>query len=132
MRVLKFRVWNTDNKRFEKNLALCIDDITSVAKPWFCIDQYTGRKGFNGKELYEGDIVFYEEHEDEGDVRYYLAVIWIAEWDMFGSLHIDEYKEYLTGGVEALDETMFWTYNLRDSENFHYAGNIYQNPELLK
>ncbi len=94
--------------------------------------QFTGRKGFNDKELYEGDIVFYEEATDKGDERHYLVIVWVEEWDMFASLHIEEYKKYLSSGAEELDESSFWTYNLRDSESFHYAGNIYENPDLLK
>lgn len=95
------------------------------------LEQFTGKLGFNNRELYEGDIVFYEEAEEDGDRRYYLVIIWIAEWSMFASLHIDEYKKFLLEGAEALDEVMFWTYTLQKSENFHYAGNIHENPELL-
>jgi hypothetical protein len=94
--------------------------------------QFTGKLGFNEKELYEGDIVFYEEATDDGDRRYYLVITWIAEWCMFASLHLDEYKKYIEHGADELDENLFWTYPLEESEHFHYAGNIYQNPELLK
>lgn len=94
--------------------------------------QFTGKCGFNKKDLYEGDIVFYEEAEETGDKRYYLVIVWIQEWSMFASLFIDEYKKYIESGIEEIDETMFWTYNLEHSDNYHYAGNIYENPDLLE
>jgi hypothetical protein len=92
----------------------------------------TGKKGFNDKDLYEGDIVFYEEATDEGDRRFWLVILWIKEWSMFASLMLDEYKKYIEHGIEELDETMFWTYTLEVSEHFHYAGNLFENPELLE
>lgn len=98
----------------------------------YIIMQYTGRKSIKGRELYEGDIVFVEESEPDGDKRYYLVIVWIPEWAMFASLHMDEYHKFLESGYEVLDETLFWTYTLETSEkDFHYAGNIYENPELV-
>jgi uncharacterized phage protein (TIGR01671 family) len=96
------------------------------------LGQYTGHKTINGRELYEDDIVFVEEAEDHGDVRYYLVIVWINEWSMFASLHIDEYQKFIVDGYKALDEAMFWTYTLENSEkDFHYEGNIHENQTLL-
>lgn len=97
----------------------------------FVLMQFTGKLGFNNCELYEGDIVFYEEAEDGGDKRYYMVIIWIPEWSMFASLHLDEYRKFIEQGAETLDEIMFWTYNLQDSEHYHFAGTIYSTPDLL-
>lgn len=108
------------------------DDKRVLIDPTDCeILQYTGKKGFNERELYEGDIVFYEEAEEGGDRRYYLVIVWVAEWSMFASLHVDEYKKYIENGKDELDEPLFWTYTLEDSEHFHFAGTIYETPELL-
>lgn len=105
-------------------------------------DQFTGKKCINGEPLYEGDIVFVEDNsgiclirddDDPEDVRYYMVIVWISEWCLFASLHIDEYKKYLKDGAESLDESMFWTYTIENSEvDFHYAGNIHQHPHLLE
>lgn len=65
----------------------------------------------------------------------YVVVTWIQEWCMFATLRIeDEYPEYLKGGVKKLDEPMFWTYTLEDTDSRKHflCGNIYQNQELLK
>jgi uncharacterized phage protein (TIGR01671 family) len=93
--------------------------------------QYTGKKCFNDKEVYEGDILFYEDESEDEDKRYYLVVTWITEWCMFATLHLDEYRKYLSGGAKELDEVLFWTYPVTESDGYHYAGNIHQNPELL-
>lgn len=99
------------------------------------LSPFTGKKCVNGEEIYQGTIVFVEEEEgidNPKDVRYYLVIVWIPEWCLFASLHLDEYQKYLKDGAEALDESMFWTYTMEGSEeHFHYAGNIHQNPELL-
>lgn len=95
--------------------------------------QYTGLKDKNGKEIYEGDIFRIEE--DEEDLIFYVVVVWVQEWCMFATLRVDdEYQAYLNGGVKALDEPMFWTYTLEDtnSRKHYLCGNIYEHPELIK
>jgi uncharacterized phage protein (TIGR01671 family) len=94
--------------------------------------QYTGKKCHNNREVYECDILFYEEETTEGDVRYYLVVTWIEEWSMFATLFIEEYRTYLREGSKGLDEGMFWTYTIEECDTYHYAGNIHQNPELIQ
>lgn len=95
--------------------------------------QFTGLYDKNGKEIYEGDVFRLEEAADHGDIRFYLVITWVKEWCMFATLRTDEYAAYLKSGVEALDEPMFWTYTLEDTNNSKYflCGNIHQNPELL-
>ena len=93
--------------------------------------QYTGLKDKNKKDIYNGDIFRVEEDE----MMFYLVIVWIQEWCMFCTLRIDdEYPAYQMQGIEALDEPMFWTYTLEDTDSrkFFLCGNIYQNPDLLK
>lgn len=64
----------------------------------------------------------------------YVVITWVREWCMFATLRIeDEYPEYLKGGIKKLDEPMFWTYTLEDTDSRKHflCGNIYQNNELL-
>lgn len=100
--------------------------------------QFTGFFDKNNVEVYEGDIFRVEEDGDEIDTQdriYYLVVVWVKEWGMFCTLRIaDEYWDYTHEGIKAIDEPMFWTYTLEDTNDrrFFLAGNVYQNPELLK
>ncbi|HTJ52644.1 MAG TPA: YopX family protein [Cyclobacteriaceae bacterium] len=70
-----------------------------------------------------------------GDKIYYLVIVWVKEWGMFCTLTVErEYFNYINGGIKALDEPMFWTYTLEDtnSKKFFLCGNIHETPELLK
>lgn len=95
--------------------------------------QFTGFH-LKGKELYEGDILRLEESTDTGTEFMWLVITWVKEWGMFATMRTDEYREYLKVGKEALDEPLFWTYTLEDTDNVKYflCGNIFQTPELLE
>lgn len=87
--------------------------------------QCTGLKDQNGILIFEGDVFRIEEE----DITIYIVITWVQEWCMFASLRIDEYDQYLKKGVVALEEPMFWTYTLEDTnsrKHFRY-GNIFQN-----
>lgn len=79
--------------------------------------QYTGFQ-IKDKELFDGDIVREEISTDGLDEVRYAVVTWIKEWGMWACLLIEgEYQEYMEKGVEALDETMFWTFPMEDEDN---------------
>lgn len=71
--------------------------------------QFTGLRDENGKEIYEGDILDFDEREWGG--RFKPEVVWmkniIGDWNYCGSL--SDVKEWR-----------------------RVIGNIYENPELLK
>lgn len=100
--------------------------------------EWTGFKDKRGKKIYDGDIFRIEESGDgvdEQDKIFYLVVTWVKEWGMFCTLLADgEYTKYLQSGVQELDEPLFWTYTLEDTDSKKHflCGNIYQNKNLIE
>lgn len=75
------------------------------------IMQYTGLKDKNGKEIYEGDIIF----ESFGE-RYYKVIFENASFRAEAEGDFDEYSFDLIDIV---------------AQGCEIVGNIYENPELI-
>ena len=80
--------------------------------------QFTGLKDKNGKEIYEGDIVEYEEPSFESEVLR-SPVIFIA-----GAFGLD--------GTNGHFNPSFYRLGKFAKNDLEVLGNIYENPELLK
>lgn len=125
MRELKFRIWM--NGRYnDKDEWIHIDTEGNVCIPQcynedccplddqsiFLIEQYTGLKDKNGKEIYEGDIVLFEDHCSEepeigiGNIEFEEG-IFCVNWP--------------DSGFQPLNEV-----------EVKIIGNIHENPELLE
>ena len=125
-REIKFRVWSRVKNTWVHNMMLlaCIDglpfahfvEITedksvihhvyNASNLDVVIQQYTGLKDKNDKDIYEGDIVKYDRHDDPVIIRW-----------------TDEGMDY-TGWIF---EDLF-----TQGGPFEIIGNIFQNPELIK
>lgn len=115
MREFKFRAWWKDTKRFldgDEWYMTCsgAKHLHYSAYPYsdddFIIEQYTGLKDKNGKEIYEGDVL---ESTWNGDKA---VVVWNdveGEWEHYADFNT--HSKY-SGSV--------------------VIGNIHENPELLK
>ena len=136
MREIKFRCWDTENKEMLEVQELDYEGSyngqpmirTTMYNDYFDTEdmilmQYTGLKDKNGKEIYEGDIVLYEDWEMcyEGGGN-----------DSFINKGIIEY----CNNNCCFNVTERQTVDLQDvlyegNEDLEVIGNIYDNPELL-
>lgn len=114
MREIKFRVWDKVSDRFfsEEILnKLPVDVFLSSEN----IQQFTGLKDKNGKEIYEGDIL-----RDGNGFLY--EVFWL---DISASFELAEKQE-------LPDDYDIPTFNFRNSFKLEVVNNIFENPNLIK
>ena len=123
MREIKFRAWDTDNKKmvlWGELLSKNLQNILSMPK--YCgyeLMQYTGIKDKNGKEIYEGDIIQDSFYDRKAEVVFLEGAFWLD--------YIKDFKEY-----ETIHKRYQLIANYDNKEVLEVLGNIYDNPELLK
>lgn len=112
---IKYKI-QTEEKEYGEYVQCFITDEKTIG-------QYTGLHDKNGKEIYEGDIVLYEDWEKAYECR---------GNDNFINKGIVEYCEdnccYNVTERQTVDITDVL---YKDNEDLEVIGNIYENPELL-
>ena len=119
-REIKFRAWDNETKdlrQYEEISGICLSALN--ATDWD-LEQFTGLKDKNGKDIYEGDILawhsnIYRKHDWVGLVLYRGAGFAVQESDKSYSS-----PEWLECACR------------KDANIIEVIGNIHENPELLE
>lgn len=152
MRELKFRVWDKVAGKYlegeeAKAFVLKLDGTHYVemtfgyydkGKDWV-IEQYTGLKDKNGKEIYEGDILEFDKDFDDSAQRY---VPYFDEKLAAFGFRMYGYQYYISeSGSEEFESEMSLIGEMENyereeiifyTEYISIIGNIHENPELVK
>lgn len=137
MRIIKFRAWRTDEKYMvtsdvgaltalrncygNKGLAeqAGFSNIDNQPNPdRFILMQYTGRKDINDKEIFEGDIVSFDDCTSTESGYCERGCIGVVEW-CNETVSFEVSNRLSAESYEVLDECVV-------------IGNIYENPELME
>ncbi len=137
MRIIKYRAWRTDEKYMvtsdvgaltalrncygNKGLAeqAGFSNIDNQPNPdRFILMQYTGRKDINDKEIFEGDIVSFDDCTSTESGYCERGCIGVVEW-CNETVSFEVSNRLSAESYEVLDECVV-------------IGNIYENPELLE
>lgn len=167
MRELKFRVWSKRQKTYDyehpfnkpgnfyinQDGVLFSDFGNSIAPEVnqgdFIVEQYTGLKDADGKEIYEGDVVEYVFNVREAEVSAIGEVCFFENQGVYGMKNVKYNNQELrrlcdienerAGEVFCIagydntdeDQTLIFTYDYFVDDDMEILGNTHENPELL-
>ena len=129
MREIKFRAWDKRSESMvspdqvsDERIPVENTDVGFKLKTKFELMQFTGLKDKNGKEIYEGDILYMKEKNFRFNCEGRVLVCWN---------NCEFYAKKIDGEVREDDESL-GNYNFKSSFDIEVIGNKFENPELLK
>jgi len=87
----------------------------SLTSDSYCFMQWTGLKDKNGKDIYEGDIINYDE--------YCGVIVWLDFYSQFVIQNTEDYGDKKKCEQESINEY---------KDEIEVIGNIFKNKELLE
>lgn len=129
----RFRVWDKDEVKYVKDassLMLSIGDtddgyfrLSSLCPGRYIVEQATGLKDKNGKEIYDGDLV--EQfvcgiHQYKGK-KCGRSTIWQVRWN----------EEECCFELHYVRGSLFGDSLMSIDDDYEVIGNVHKNPELL-
>lgn len=125
-REIKFKVWDKVTKKMlvNYNLFTFESNFGGIKEEDIEICQYTGLKDKNGKEIYEGDILFttikLDDKFGEKPVYYLVKFTKIEDCCVGGNGFVIEQSDFY-----------FQAFDFEGNLQAKIVGNIYENPDLL-
>ena len=111
MREFKFRAWDGKNFfyfDFPDHLYKITDSNGDFCRG-YTLQQFTGLKDKNGKDVYEGDITYHYNH------KVYCEIVWSDKWSCFYGKPLDK------------KDVNSYFYQSLDTPFLGIVGNIHQN-----
>ncbi len=120
MRDIRFRAWDKHTGHWVEDITLILHTSGKLIRhpPNVELQQFTGIRAQNGKEIYEGDIVHNVAYTFNGVVFFENGSFWVREY----LSHVDE------GLYDDREKETRWSIDLE----WEVIGNIYENPDLIK
>lgn len=132
-REIKFRAWDKKTKSIISEVFEIGLGSRNNPETWLVGDdrqtnnfelmQFTGLKDKKGKEIYEGDLIKKDHHQE------IFEVIFCLKGHFAGSFCL---KNRETGNLTGFSQESIWMPSDAPKNFDEVIGNIYENPELLK